>query len=107
MSSIFSDEERKESLAKKKYFREHPEEAKREYARTHNEEFGCIIIPKKEEGVKIVTCPLLNKEVEQNHECYDIAMVAEGGCPETFAPKEAMQKENWRDICNNCPNHLD
>lgn len=29
MSSILSDEERKELFAKKKYFREHPEEAKR------------------------------------------------------------------------------
>ena len=29
MSSILSDEERKELFAKKKYFREHPEEAKK------------------------------------------------------------------------------
>lgn len=54
-----------------------------------------------------VYCPLLKKEIDGDGECFDIAMVAEGDCPERFAPKEAMQDDNWREICNNCPNHLD
>lgn len=56
---------------------------------------------------RIVFCPLLNKNIDGDGMCFDIAMVAEGDCPERFAPEEAMQRENWQDICNKCPNHLD
>lgn len=108
MSSILSDEERKELFAKKKYFREHPEEAKREYVRTHQDSVDCVILHKKNEGnTRIVNCPLLSREIKQGEDCWDIAKAAEGLYPETFVDQKAIQKENWRDICNNCLNHLD
>lgn len=45
--AVLSEEKRKELIAKKKYYREHPEEAKREYAKKHAENFGCIPVTKK------------------------------------------------------------
>jgi hypothetical protein len=56
---------------------------------------------------RIVFCPLLNKEIDGDGVCFDIAMVAERySTPLPFIPKEAMQKEDWREICLNCPNHI-
>lgn len=108
MSSILSDEERKRMFEKKKYFREHPEEAKKEYLRTHQDPVSCVILHKKSEDyTNIVTCPLLSREIKQGEDCWDIAKAAEGLYPEAFVDQKAIQKENWREICNNCPNHLE
>ncbi len=56
---------------------------------------------------EIVFCPLLNKEVDHDGECFDIAMVAEGGSTYSELPNDFIKVENWEEICNNCPNHLD
>ena len=51
-------------------------------------------------------CPILNKEIDGDIECFDIAMVAEGNSPERFAPKEALEVENYKEICLDCKNHI-
>lgn len=56
--------------------------------------------------MRIVICPILNKEIDGDIECFDIAMVAEGNSPERFAPKEALEVENYKEICLNCINHI-
>jgi hypothetical protein len=33
-------------------------------------------------------------------------MLAEGLSPERFAPKEAREVDNYKNICLNCPNHI-
>ena len=45
--AILSEEKRKELIAKKKYYRENPDKAKREYAKKHAENFGCIPFTKQ------------------------------------------------------------
>jgi len=51
-------------------------------------------------------CPILNKKIDGDGECFDIAMVAEDNSPERFAPEEARQVENFKEICLKCPNHI-
>ncbi len=47
---VLSEEKRKELFEKKKYYKEHPEEAKREYRKNHTEDFGCKPFKTKEEN---------------------------------------------------------
>lgn len=49
-------------------------------------------------------CPLLGRNIDEGI-CFDISMVAEHMAPERTAPDEAIQKENFREICLSCPNH--
>ncbi|MDE5602257.1 MAG: hypothetical protein K2J16_07150 [Clostridia bacterium] len=107
---IFSEEHMQELFEKKEYFREHPEEARREYLRTHKDQVPFVIHEKStskrmQDTTRQVFCPLLRSEVKFIKECYDITMVAEGDLPEKFVPSKVMETENWREICKNCPNH--
>lgn len=43
--SIFSEKERKEMMNKRKYYSEHPEEARRAYLETHKEDWAPIAEP--------------------------------------------------------------
>ena len=51
-------------------------------------------------------CPLLNREIDGDGECFDIAMTAEDNAPEDTAPKEVTRKANYKQICLKCPNHI-
>lgn len=53
-----------------------------------------------------VKCPLLNKEIDGDKECFDIAMVAENNAPESTVSKEVSEIKNYRNICLECPNHI-
>lgn len=53
-----------------------------------------------------VMCPLLNREIDGDGECFDIAMTAEDNAPEDTAPKEVTRKANYKQICLKCPNHI-
>lgn len=48
---MLSEEKRKELLAKRKYFREHPEEAKKEYVKKFDG-IGMIAVPPRQEKKK-------------------------------------------------------
>ena len=60
-----------------------------------------------------VTCPLLNQIIDGDDLCFWIADAAEGWRKIEYVdvPEKIMQdilkNDNWREICNNCPNHLD
>ncbi len=60
-----------------------------------------------------VNCPLLNRIIDGDDLCFWIADAAEGWRKIEYVdvPKNIMQEilkiENWRKICNNCPNNLD
>lgn len=51
-----------------------------------------------------INCPLMGGEIDDAI-CFDIHMVAEHMAPEWTAPKEAVQKSDFRKICLECPNH--
>lgn len=53
-----------------------------------------------------VMCPLLNREIDGDGECFDISMVVYDGAPQYTAPKEASEHENFKEICLKCPNHI-
>lgn len=53
-----------------------------------------------------VMCPLLGKEIDGDGECFDISMVVEDGAPRDTAPREAFEKDNFREICLGCKNHI-
>lgn len=53
-----------------------------------------------------VMCPILNKEIDGDRECFDISMVAEDNSPERFAIKEATEVKDYKKICLKCPNHI-
>jgi len=53
-----------------------------------------------------VMCPLINREIDGEGECFDIAMVAEDNAPAYTALQEAVTKENFKEICLKCPNHI-
>ena len=54
-----------------------------------------------------VPCPLMGGKEIDCGTCFDIHMVVEGDAPAYTAPAEAVGKEKFRDICNNCPYHRD
>lgn len=54
-----------------------------------------------------VKCPLMDGEMVDRLTCFDIHMVVEGDAPSYTAPKEAVGKPNFKEICNNCPYHRD
>ncbi len=49
-------------------------------------------------------CELMNNEINEQT-CFDIHMVVEKLAPKRTAPQQVFEKENWREICLNCPNH--
>lgn len=53
-----------------------------------------------------ISCPLMGQEIEDGI-CFDIHMVVEGGAPLWTAPQEAVEADNFREICLSCPNHRD
>ena len=53
---------------------------------------------------KAIKCPLVNREISLG-DCMDAAFFSEGIQPERFAPKELREVPNFKEICNDCPNH--
>ena len=56
---------------------------------------------------EIINCPLMERKVERTNECYFISMVADNLMIEKELPDDFVKVDNWREICSNCPNHLD
>ena len=54
--------------------------------------------------MKKVNCPLMDELID-DVVCFDIHMVVEGLAPDFTAPKKAIQKQGFRDICLKCSNH--
>lgn len=52
-----------------------------------------------------VRCPLMDDEYIEEEICFDIHSVVDAGAPKRTAPKKAVQKENFEEICTNCPFH--
>ena len=55
---------------------------------------------------RIVYCPLLQRNIDNCDDCFIIASVAEDSCPDSYAPKELFEIENWKEICNQCEYNL-
>ncbi|MDY5439574.1 MAG: hypothetical protein SPG06_02220 [Eubacteriales bacterium] len=60
-----------------------------------------------EHVVNLVQCPILNKKIDNNLDCFIIASGAEGQLPLDYIPQEVLDVEKWKDICNNCKYNLD
>lgn len=54
-----------------------------------------------ENGVK---CPLVDFMIEESN-CLENAMIVAGFMDENSILERFKEKENWREICKNCPNH--
>lgn len=54
-----------------------------------------------------VPCPLMDGMEIDCGTCFDIHMVVEGDAPSYTAPKKAVEKEGFRNICNSCIYHRD
>lgn len=54
-----------------------------------------------------VMCPLMDNEPIDEGTCFDIHMVVEGWAPAYTAPKKAVSKENFKEICLACKFHRD
>lgn len=53
-----------------------------------------------------VRCPIVNREIEQ-YNCFEVCQVAERMVKDAVIPEEFSSVNNFRDICNQCPNHMD
>lgn len=51
-----------------------------------------------------VKCPITDEWLDMGT-CFDIHMVVSGEAPEWTAPISATSRDNYKDICNNCPYH--
>lgn len=51
-----------------------------------------------------VFCPLMDSKVDMDT-CFDIHNVVSGEAPEWTAPEEAVNREGFKEICENCQNH--
>lgn len=56
-------------------------------------------------GLKKVKCPLLEDKEISEDDCYDVCLVANRMLKGSAIPDTFTQKENFREICINCPNH--
>ena len=66
-------------------------------------EFKNDIEPTKgDEGVK---CPLVDYSIASHH-CIENAMIISGFMDENKMLEGFKAKENWREICQNCPNFI-
>ena len=54
-----------------------------------------------------VPCPLMDGELIDDGICFDIHSVIHAGAPKYTAPKKAMSKEGFEEICLACPYHRD
>lgn len=52
-----------------------------------------------------VVCPLMDNEKIEEEICFDIHSVVDAGAPKYTAPEKAMEKDNFEEICKNCPFH--
>ncbi|MDD4508445.1 MAG: hypothetical protein PHN26_05885 [Eubacteriaceae bacterium] len=53
-----------------------------------------------------VMCPLIG-ELISDDDCFEVCIVAEGEIKERVLNEKYRAKENWREICMNCTNHID
>jgi len=51
-------------------------------------------------------CPLIG-ELISDDDCFEVCIVAEGEIKERVLNEKYRAKENWREICMNCTNHID
>lgn len=51
-----------------------------------------------------IECPLMGEKIEDVM-CFDICMVAEGLAPARTAPERAVNAEEFKRICLECPKH--
>ena len=54
-----------------------------------------------------VCCPLMDNQFIEEEICFDIHCVVDAGAPKYIAPKIAVTKERFKEICKNCPYHRD
>ena len=52
-----------------------------------------------------VLCPLMDGELINEEICFDICSVVDAGAPKYTAPGRAVSKENFKEICTECPYH--
>ena len=50
-----------------------------------------------------IRCPLVDLNIEESN-CLENAMIVSGFMDENRMIERFKEKENWRDICKNCPN---
>lgn len=55
-------------------------------------------------GADGVKCPLVDFRIEESN-CLENAMIVAGFMDEISMIEKFKAKENWREICKNCPNH--
>ena len=55
-------------------------------------------------GANGVKCPLVDFMIEESN-CLENAMIVSGFMDENSMIEKFKGKENWREICKNCPNH--
>lgn len=53
-----------------------------------------------------VNCPVLNRTIE-DYDCIEFAAIAEGLFKPNKGHEEFIKKNSFKDVCLNCPNHLD
>ena len=52
-----------------------------------------------------IKCPLVDDELIPDDDCFLVSTVAEGMTPKICIEKRFYQKENFSEICLNCPNY--
>ena len=52
-----------------------------------------------------ITCPLIDNKEISDADCYDVCLVANKMLKASAIPNMFTQKENFREICLNCPHH--
>ncbi len=55
-------------------------------------------------GADGVNCPLVDFVIEKNS-CLENTMIVAGFMDEFLMVEKFKEKENWREICQNCPHH--
>lgn len=54
--------------------------------------------------LKMINCPITKTDIDIG-ECVVIVDVCEKCIKKTMLPDEIKKKENWQDICRQCPYH--
>lgn len=49
-------------------------------------------------------CPLLNDKIDE-YQCFEVHCVVNREVKPVIGPPKAYEKENFREVCLNCPKH--
>ena len=52
-----------------------------------------------------IICPLIDNKEISDYDCYDVCLVACKMLKASAIPNMFTKKENFREICLNCPHH--